>query len=159
MIEAIFNIGVPILLILIGYIFGRAAEKKHYRSIFKREKHYAKLLTFSERFPPVQRPAPGSALVTGSVVVSVDHFKRFVATLRNLIGGRLIPYESLLDRARREAILRMKEEAHRLGAESIFNVKLETMSISDGARNTVSAVEVLAYGTALIPRRAEVARA
>jgi uncharacterized protein YbjQ (UPF0145 family) len=155
MIDFFFDIGWAILLVVIGYVFGRAAEKKHYRSIFKREKQYAGLLAFCERFPPVQRPSPGTALVTGSVVVSVDHFKRFVAGLRTLIGGPLRSYESLLDRARREAILRMKEEAHAMGAASIFNVKLETLSITQGARNTVAAVEVLAYGTALIPMRGE----
>jgi uncharacterized protein YbjQ (UPF0145 family) len=153
MIEAFINLGLPILLVVIGYFFGRHAEKKHYRSIFKREKRYAALLTFSERFPPIQRPAPASMLVTGSVVISVDHFKRFIAGLKTLIGGRLTSYETLLDRARREAILRMKERAHRLGADSIFNVKLETLSIAKGERNAVAAVEVLAYGTALIPRK------
>jgi uncharacterized protein YbjQ (UPF0145 family) len=47
--------------------------------------------------------------VSGSVVVSVDYFKRFLAGLRTLVGGRVTSYETLLDRARREAILRCKE--------------------------------------------------
>jgi len=152
MIELLVKLGFTLLFIAIGYIFGTRAEQKHYRSILEREKRYARLLAFSERMPPVIRPAPQSALVSGSVVVSVDYFKRFVAGLRNLIGGRVRSYESLLDRARREALLRMKEQAHALGADQIFNVKLETASINKGARNTTAAVEVFAYGTALIPR-------
>ena len=54
-----------------------------------------------------------------------------------------------LERARREAILRMKEDAHRLGANMVINVKLETASISKGAANQIGSVEVYAYGTAL----------
>ena len=82
--------------------------------------------------------------------MSVDYFKRFIAGLRNLIGGRVTSYESLLDRARREAILRMKQEAKDLGANLIFNVKFETASISKGRNNQIGAVEVYAYGTAFI---------
>jgi uncharacterized protein YbjQ (UPF0145 family) len=89
-------------------------------------------------------------MVTGSVVISVDYFKRFVAGLRKLVGGRVTTYETLLDRARREAILRMKERAKDLGAYIVFNVKIETASISKGRKQTVGSVEVLAYGTALI---------
>ena len=62
-------------------------------------------------------------------------------------------YESLLERGRREALLRMKEEARRLNATEIFNVKMETASISKGAGNSIGSVEVYAYGTALIPSR------
>ena len=95
---------------------------------------------------------PATQLVSGSVVISSDYFKRFIAGLRMLIGGRLNTYESLLDRARREAILRMREEAKALGATQIFNVKLETISIGGRNPNSVSCLEVLAYGTAVIPR-------
>jgi uncharacterized protein YbjQ (UPF0145 family) len=88
--------------------------------------------------------------VIGSTVVSVDYFKRFLAALRNLFGGRVISYESLLDRARRESLLRMKEQAEELGASMVFNIKYETASISKGRGNTIGSIEVLAYGTALI---------
>lgn len=154
MIEALINLGLPIALVVIGYIFGRRAEKRHYASIMEREQLLAGVLAFSERFPPVIRPAPASSLVSGSVVISVDHFKRFVAGLKTIVGGRLTSYESLLDRARREAILRMKQQAQSMGADRIFNVKLETVSIGKNTRGSIGSVEVLAYGTALIPKAA-----
>jgi uncharacterized protein YbjQ (UPF0145 family) len=47
----------------------------------------------------------------------------------------------------------MKTEAYARGAEMVFNVKLETASISKGRRNAIGSIEVLAYGTALIPPR------
>jgi uncharacterized protein YbjQ (UPF0145 family) len=140
-----------IVLMVIGYGFGRYAESKHYASIIKREKKLNKIPAIASRVPPPGRPDLQSQLVTGSVVISVDYFKRFLAGLRNIVGGRITSYESLLDRARREAILRMKEEAKHLDAEFVFNIKMETASIHKGAGNSIGSVEVLAYGTALIP--------
>ena len=140
-----------VTLLAVGYGFGRYAETKHYISIRKREKELNGIPAIASRVPPPGRPDLNSQLVTGSVVISVDYFKRFLASLRNIFGGRITSYESLLDRARREAILRMKEEANLLDAEFVFNIKMETASIHKGRGNTIGSVEVLAYGTALIP--------
>lgn len=147
------DLGIVLVLLLVGYVTGRIAEQRHYRSILKREHASRDLLVIPSKFLPTMNPSPLTSLVLGNVVVSVDYFKRFVAGLRGLLGGRVVAYESLVDRARREAILRMKEEARRKGAQMVFNVKLETSSISKGRKNTVGSVEVLAYGTALIPKK------
>lgn len=140
-----------LVLLLFGYLFGQLNEKRHYRSIIRREKELRGVLCFTERHLPEQGPV-NAALVSGSVVVSIDYFKRFVAGLRNLVGGRVSAYESLLDRARREAVLRMKAEAKAYGASSVWNIRLETSSIYKGAKQRIGSVEVLAYGTALTPR-------
>jgi len=137
-------------LLALGYGFGRIAEKSHYRSIIEREKKLRNLPVIASKIPPMDQ-AYNSALVTGNVVISVDYFKRFIAGLRNLVGGRVSAYETLIDRARREAVLRMKEQAKEMGAVMVFNVKFETASISQGARGTVGSVEVFSYGTAMIP--------
>ena len=52
-----------------------------------------------------------------------------------------------IDVESKELMARAKE----LGAHMIFNVRLETSSISKGARRSVGSIEVLAYGTAIIP--------
>ncbi|MDH3353846.1 MAG: YbjQ family protein [Chromatiales bacterium] len=140
-----------VTLLALGYGFGRYSESTHYASIRKREKTLNAIPAIASRIPPQGNPNFDSQLVSGSVVISVDYFKRFIAGLRNLVGGRMTSYETLLDRARREAILRMKEEADRLGASMVFNLKLETASIHKGRRNKIGSVEVLAYGTALTP--------
>jgi len=142
---------VPLVLLLIGYIFGRYAEKRHYREIIRRERELQNLPAVATKALP-QIPNLDCALVTGSVVISVDYFKQFLAGLRNIFGGRVTSYETLLDRARREAQLRMKEQARDMGARIICNVKLETSSISKGGRNSIGSVEILAYGTAFIPK-------
>lgn len=138
-------------LLALGYGFGRYAERTHYKSILEREEQLRHIPAVASRSQDGIASTHEGVLVSGNVVISVDYFKRFLASLRNLLGGRVTSYESLLDRARREAILRMKQRAADLGAELVFNIKLETASISKGKRNTIGSVEVLAYGTALIP--------
>ncbi len=140
------------ILLTLGYFFGQSAEKRHYRSIIEREARYNALPAIASRYPPDDINYR-QALVTGNTVISVDYFKRFIAALRNLFGGRVTSYETLLDRARRESLLRMKAHADALGASMVFNVKYETASISKGAGNAIGSVEVLAYGTALIEPR------
>ncbi|RBP47104.1 YbjQ family protein [Arenicella xantha] len=136
-------------LILLGFGFGSYREKQHYRSIIEREAQYRDILVFESSYPKEQTDGHGGQLVQGSVVISADYFKTFVAGLRKLIGGRLRSYESLLDRGRREAVLRMKHEAHQAGANHVFNVRFETSSISKGESGTLSSVEVLVYGSAV----------
>ncbi|MDF1763437.1 MAG: heavy metal-binding domain-containing protein, partial [Oleibacter sp.] len=94
-------------LLVVGYLFGRMAEKRHYRSINERENQYRSITLMPLRIPPPELLKHDSQLVSGSVVISVDYFKTVAAGLRNLIGGRVGAYESLIDRARREATLRM----------------------------------------------------
>ena len=147
--DALINIGVFVVLLALGYFFGRLAESRHYRSIIAREDALRDIPAVATKFLPGDVGAGETFMVTGSVVVSVDYFKRIAAMLRGLVGGRLTTYESLLDRARREAVLRMKEAARRRGAGIVFNVKLETASIAKGRNDSVGSVEVLAYGTAV----------
>jgi len=146
-----YDLIILIALLAVGYVVGRSAEKRHYRSIIAREEELRGLAAVPMKSLPSMDPPPRTTLVAGNVVVSVDYFKRFVAGLRNLVGGRVVAYETLVDRARREAILRMKADAKRCGAQMVFNVKIETASISKGRKNTIGSVEVLAYGTALVP--------
>ena len=141
-----------IFLLILGYFTGSIAERRHYKSIFRREEGLGDLVVIVAKTLPPMEPAPATTLVRGSVVISVDYFKRFLARLRMIFGGRIHTYESLLDRARREAILRMQEQARELGASMIYNMRFETSSISKGNKNAVGTVEVLAYGTAVIPK-------
>ena len=135
-------------LLISGYVFGKIAEKRHYRSILEREKQWMQVPTISGRHVlGPDREVQRVHLVTGSVVISVDYFKRIVAGLRSFFGGNVQSYETLVDRARREAVLRMKESCP--DADMIINLRLETSSITKGRKNQVGAVEVLAYGTAV----------
>lgn len=138
-----------IALVLLGYFVGKRLEANHYRSIQKREKKFRRLPTITLKRPVEQEgKVVRMELVAGCIVVSIDYFKRILAALRNIFGGNLSSYEPLVDRARREAVLRMKEQCP--GASQIINVRIETSSIfKTSKKGSVGSVEVIAYGTAV----------
>ena len=144
-----YNLIFFITLMAIGYLAGTFAERYHYRSIHMREKMFINLpaVTMKTVDYPDDR-IKSAKLVYGSAVISIDYFKRFTASLRNIFGGTIKSYESLIDRARREALLRMKEMAG--DSKIIVNVRIETSTIGRNAnKNSVGCLEAIAYGTAL----------
>ena len=138
-----------IALVLLGYFVGKRLEANHYRSIQKREEKFRRLPTITlKRLVEQEGKVVRMELVAGCIVVSIDYFKRILAALRNIFGGNLSSYEPLVDRARREAVLRMKEQCP--GASQIINVRIETSSIfKTSKKGSVGSVEVIAYGTAV----------
>ncbi|MEL6787788.1 MAG: heavy metal-binding domain-containing protein [Cyanobacteria bacterium J06607_15] len=144
------EIAVFLVLLSIGYFVGNSLEQKHFKDIKQRERQtlHIPMVTFGakQEIPEAQE----AALFLGSVVVSADYFKMFASSLRNLVGGRMVVYESLLDRGRREALLRMKEQAIGWGATQVVNVRLETSNIGNQTSGKgLVAIEVIAYGTAI----------
>ena len=142
-----------LILLLLGYVFGRLAEKRHLESIERREKLTTRIPAVNLKAIPRSLNNCRTRLVSGNVVVSIDYYKKFLSAIRSIFGGRLGSYETLLDRARREAVLRMKAACLRAGGKAIVNVRIETASINRYSQNrsSVGSVEVVAYGTALIP--------
>jgi uncharacterized protein YbjQ (UPF0145 family) len=151
---AILDIGLPLLVLIIAYAAGSILERRHFENIRTREEalHGFPVVSF-DTLPPDWN-AGSSDLVTGSVVISLDYYKRIIAGLRGIIGGRIKTYEPLLDRARREALLRMTEEAKRRGFHAVINVRLDTSRLANAAGNGrgTAGVEMLATGTAITLR-------
>ncbi|THB66254.1 MAG: YbjQ family protein [Desulfovibrio sp.] len=148
MAEFYIKFGIFLFLVVMGYVAGSIIESRHYRSIREREAENLDqpIVTFLKNTGESDG-ITSSRLVMGNSVVSIDYFKKFLFSLINFFGGRVTSYESLVDRARREAVLRMQEQAY--SDDIIVNVRIETSSISKGRRNVVGSVEALAYGTAL----------
>lgn len=149
--ELALELGIPILLLVATYVSGRFLERRHYRDIRRREAELIGLPAVTFRQVPTAWSVTETGLVMGSVVVSVDYFKRFLAGLRMFFGGRVKSYESLLDRGRREALLRCKEAARAQGYQAVINVRLETSRLASSNRDgrATAGVEVLAFGTGL----------
>lgn len=149
--ENILQVVILLVLLILGYLFGSYREKRHFRDLQKREKKVLNLpvATFSKQALPDD--ITETKLLVGSVVISIDYFKKISAMLRNLVGGKIVVYESLLDRSRREAMLRMQEEAIEWGASQILNVRLETVAIGGrfGGKTDPGSIEVIAYGTGI----------
>lgn len=140
--------GLPFLFFVVAGVAGTIIERRHYQSIREREAATAGLPVVSLRTLDGDRPVADARLVTASVVISHDNFKRFLAQVRKIFGGRLRSYETLLDRARREAILRVKAQCPE--AHIIMNLRLDTANIAKTqGKNGIGALEVIASGTAV----------
>ncbi|MDO3694349.1 YbjQ family protein [Wenyingzhuangia sp. chi5] len=82
-------------------------------------------------------------IARGSTVRAKSVASDFMAGLKNFVGGELDEYTKLQAQAREQALQRMTQDAQKLGADAIVNIRLTTSTITQGAS------EILAYGTAV----------
>lgn len=155
--ELLIKLGIFLILATVGYWRGRRNERDHLRLLDAEEDAVADVLIFATRYPPPSAQPLDPVLVSGSAVIASDFFRLLVANLRKIVGGNYRAYEQLMERGRRHAIIRLKQAAKARGATMVFNVRIVTSRISDSRHNEATQVEVLAYGTALIPARGAVA--
>ena len=133
---------IPFALLALGYAVGTVVENRHLDSLRERERLALHLptATYEETDLPAEAIAD-ARLVSGVAVISIDRFKLVVGALRYFFGGVVPAHETLIDRARREALVRMR--AAGADAVEIVCVRLSTANIASGA------VEAIAYGTAI----------
>lgn len=140
------------LMVVGGGIGGRIVERRHLAHLETREAELAGIFV-SDLATPVGPHGRGT-LVTGSVVLGVDNLRMLVLGLVNIVGGGAPQVDRVMQRARREAMVRMKAEAASLGASEVVNVRIETSTISgDGGRSNRGSGEVFCHGTAIVPHR------
>lgn len=142
--------------ILIGVaMISRAMRRAHNRELDSREADVGRrvLVMGHEELPQGWRAEQGT-LVQGSAVYGVDHFTRFLAVWRKLVGGEVRSVTPILTQARREAVLRMLEAADKMGATAVVNVRVDTAVITTrtNERQNFSMTEIFAYGTAIKAR-------
>ena len=139
------------LTLLGAWISGNIIERRHLKKLLLLEAGSRGVLAVTIEDLPPDWHVESCELVMGNVVISQDHFKRFAASVKGLFGGNIRVLEPLLERARREALIRMKGVAHARGYDTIINVRIETATLARARRNgkgTVG-VEILAFGTAI----------
>ncbi len=139
------ELGIAVIFFVLAYFIGTFIESKHFKEIVMREKKFLYLPTVTGKSFLDDRPIKEAQLVCGSVVISGDFFKAITASLLSIFGLRIAVAESLVDRARREAILRLKEKVP--DSDIILNLRIETMKI--GERGKLTGIEAMAYGTAI----------
>ena len=145
--QMLINYAPFILLFAAGWFFGSRHERQHLAQLSIAEQELSHIMVSSERFyvPKLAANTEGE-LVLGSVVIAQDYFKMIIARVLSIFGKNLTTYETLLDRARREAIVRMRTEAQAKGYNHIYGLRLEVSNINQLG----SMVEAIAYGTAVI---------
>lgn len=132
----------PIAFYVILSLVGVLMERNHEKQLEEREAQVSGFLVLDLAKVPGSVPTAGQ-LVTGNVVMGTGYLKQFTAGFRSLVGGEIRGYQRVLDRARREAQLRMVESAVAQGAQAIVNVRFETSDV--GGPKPFS--EVFCYGT------------
>ncbi|WP_367111972.1 YbjQ family protein [uncultured Psychrobacter sp.] len=145
--QMLINYAPLVILFVVGWFFGARHERQHLARLVISEKELGHIIVSTERFyrPKISANSEGE-LVLGSVVIAQDYFKMVIARILSLFGKNLTTYETLLDRARREAVVRMRIQAQAKGYNHIYGVRLEVTNINQLG----SMVEAIAYGTAVI---------
>ncbi len=82
-------------------------------------------------------------LVRGNTIRARHVGKDIMAGLRHIVGGEIHEFTKLVAESREQALDRMVDEAHRLGADAIVGVRFTTSVLMGGA------AELLAVGTAV----------
>ena len=82
-------------------------------------------------------------MVKGSTIQSKNVGKDITQSFKTLVGGELTAYTEMMNEARALATKRMVEEAEKLGADAVVNIRYASAAVMQGA------AEVMAYGTAV----------
>ena len=83
------------------------------------------------------------SLVRGSTVHSKNLGRDILSSLKTIVGGEIVDYTNMMNEARAIATQRMVEDAQKLDADAVINVRYASSAIMHGA------AEIIAYGTAV----------
>lgn len=149
--EQFLNLLITPVMLLGAWISGGILERRHLRNLLVLESGSQGVLALTVEDLPPGWQVKSCELVMGNVVISQDYFKRFAASIKGIFGGNIRVFEPLLQRARREALVRMKGVAHARGYDTIINVRIETSRLANSRRDGkgTAGVEILAFGTAI----------
>ena len=146
----IIYFGGPLLLLGLAFFAGNAIAKRHEKDMAQRRKAVAHMDVSDIavfRNPALSAPAP--MLLNSEVTLGIDHFRGFLGNLKNIFGGEVKSYQTTLDRARNEAILRLQEQALANGCNSVANLRVAFVDISGNTtmKKKASMVTIQASGT------------
>lgn len=85
-------------------------------------------------------------IVTGETIMGANVVRDFLASVRDVVGGRSGAYESKLKEARVIAMEEMKDAARRLGANAIVGIDVDYEVVREGM------LMVAVSGTAVVVR-------
>ncbi|MFO1039377.1 MAG: heavy metal-binding domain-containing protein [Geminicoccaceae bacterium] len=86
-----------------------------------------------------RRIADYKGLVTGEAILGANFIRDWLASVRDVVGGRSGAYEKVLLSARKQALKEMEEEAKELGADAILGVDLDYETVGEGKMLMVTA--------------------
>ena len=101
------------------------------------------MIVLNTEFVPGKKVVDALGLVRGNTIRARHLGKDILAGLKNVVGGEIEEYTKMIAESREQSLDRMVEEARKLGADAVINVRFSTSSMMQGA------AELLAYGTAV----------
>jgi uncharacterized protein YbjQ (UPF0145 family) len=149
-VDLIIGLVVTLGLLALGFTAGTMAELRHFRQLDDREQATNDIIrTNSKNFlVPTNTSNLPPTLLCAETVIASDYFKNFLAAFRKFFGGEMRSYNSLMERARREALTRLIEQAKARGYNAICNVRLEPADIGGSLSNNKGAAMVCILGSA-----------
>ncbi len=101
------------------------------------------MITVTTDFVAGKKVTETLGLVRGNTIRARHIGRDIMAGLKTIVGGEIKSYTDMISMAREEALSRMIDEAKKLKADAVINVRFMTAEVMQGA------AEVLAYGTAV----------
>lgn len=139
-----------VVFITICCITGKTIEKRHYKNIRNREILLIKkpYITCGKQYT-TKKKVQKAEIIASSIVIGCDRFSTICANLKNIFGGNVPAFETVLDRGRREVLLRVREKAAQSGADLLINVRYESVNLNPIEYSSNPMVSITAYGTAI----------
>ncbi|QYX30674.1 YbjQ family protein [Sphaerospermopsis torques-reginae] len=69
-------------------------------------------------------------IVTAEVVYGSNFLRDFLASIRDIVGGRSGSYERLFEEGQRKALEQLQQRAQRLGADAVIGIEIDTGTIN-----------------------------
>ncbi|MGA1872759.1 MAG: YbjQ family protein [Thermoplasmatota archaeon] len=140
---------IPLALFIGPAITGQIFERKHFKELESREAEIrGRIISHNRRTPIMKHPAR-MTIVAGEVCIGADRFKTWIAGFRQLVGGKMGSLSPVVERARREALLRVLESAAKQGFTEVGNIRYTTANLKWNApKQKELLISVMAYGTA-----------
>jgi len=129
-------LGFTLLMLILGFVAGTIAEKRHFASLDARENVNRQMLqTQSKIFLQPTAGGKTPTLIHSETVVASDYFKNWLSGFRKFFGGEMKSYYTLMERGRRETLAKLIEQARAMGYNAVCNVRIEPADINGAATN------------------------
>ena len=69
-------------------------------------------------------------IVTAEVVYGSNFLRDFLASIRDIVGGRTGSYERLFEEGQRKAMEELEQRSQRLGADAVVGIAVDTGTIN-----------------------------
>lgn len=128
-------------------------ERIHFKRLMEEERQLADMVYSDMKTLPPNWSIGKTFFVSENVVVANDYLKRFFWIFRKLVGGNSRSFEKMVERGRREVLVRLLKRAKQHGANVVWNIRMETTIVqlnSGGDNKTMAGIEMMAYGTAFL---------